>query len=85
MHLSGGGIGTTIALWIVPEFTEFRKWKGIAIVWLGGAALADVVITSTLVWHLVGSATIPLSDTSYDNNSCFLLAAEEQNGDISYR
>ncbi|KAI1797440.1 hypothetical protein LXA43DRAFT_1089306 [Ganoderma leucocontextum] len=58
-----GGTGTTIALWMVPEFTEFRKWKSIAIVWLGGAALADVLITTTLVWHLRKNRTgMPVTD-----------------------
>ncbi|KAM5544561.1 hypothetical protein V8D89_001459 [Ganoderma adspersum] len=47
-----GGTGTTVAVSIVPQYTEFRRWKSIAIVWLVSAGLADILITATLVWHL---------------------------------
>ncbi|KAI0337919.1 hypothetical protein BDW22DRAFT_832759 [Trametopsis cervina] len=47
-----GGIGTAIAVHMVPEFAEFIKFQAIVIVWLAFSALADTLITLSLVWHL---------------------------------
>ncbi|KAM5538433.1 hypothetical protein V8D89_007766 [Ganoderma adspersum] len=47
-----GGLGVTIALGMVPQFYEFRKFRVIGIIWLVAAALADMLITAALVWHL---------------------------------
>ncbi|KZP05243.1 hypothetical protein FIBSPDRAFT_1054189 [Athelia psychrophila] len=38
-----GSIGTSIAVGIVPEFTEFVKFEIIVIVWLVSAVLTDVL------------------------------------------
>ncbi|KAI0337920.1 hypothetical protein BDW22DRAFT_834651 [Trametopsis cervina] len=47
-----GGIGTAIAVGIVPQFSSFQKFKVIVIIWLGFSALADALIMFGLVWHL---------------------------------
>ncbi|KAM5531004.1 hypothetical protein V8D89_015331 [Ganoderma adspersum] len=47
-----GGLGCSIAIGIIPEFNQFRKFQVVGILWLVGAALADVLITTALVWHL---------------------------------
>lgn len=49
----GGGLGTSIAVGMIPEFTNFQKFKVIVIVWLAFSAVADTLITAALVWHLV--------------------------------
>ena len=50
-----GGIGTSIGIEIVRDFDNLRKFKAVAIVWLAGAAFGDILITATLVWHVVRS------------------------------
>ncbi|KAI0726468.1 hypothetical protein C8Q72DRAFT_526455 [Fomitopsis betulina] len=47
-----GGIGTAIAVGMIPEFTHFQKFELIVIVWLAFSAVADTVIAISLVWHL---------------------------------
>ncbi|KAG6326754.1 hypothetical protein ID866_12335, partial [Astraeus odoratus] len=47
-----GSVGTTIAIRIVPEFANFWKFEAIVIVWLAGAACADVIIAASLVLYL---------------------------------
>ncbi|KAI0795318.1 hypothetical protein BC629DRAFT_1592810 [Irpex lacteus] len=47
-----GGLGTSIACGIVPEFIHFQNFKVIVIIWLAFSATADTVITGALVWHL---------------------------------
>ena len=51
-----GGVGTSIGIAIVRDFSELRKFRAVAIVWLVAAALGDVVIAAALVWHLVSLA-----------------------------
>ncbi|KAI0786891.1 hypothetical protein C8Q75DRAFT_720408 [Abortiporus biennis] len=47
-----GGMGTAIAVGMIPEFTHFQKFKVIVIIWLAFSAVADTAITVALVWHL---------------------------------
>ncbi|KAJ3559461.1 hypothetical protein NM688_g334 [Phlebia brevispora] len=47
-----GGLGTAIAVGIVPRFTEFHKFEVIVVVWLAFSAVTDTLITLALVWHL---------------------------------
>ncbi|KAI0784772.1 hypothetical protein C8Q75DRAFT_369245 [Abortiporus biennis] len=47
-----GGIGTSIAISIVPQFQQFQKFKVIVIVWLIGAAVCDTAITIALTIYL---------------------------------
>ncbi|KAI0692569.1 hypothetical protein BC835DRAFT_1277494 [Cytidiella melzeri] len=47
-----GGLGTSIACGIVPEFVQFRRFQVVVIVWLTCSAVADTAITLSLVWHL---------------------------------
>ena len=56
MHLSAGGIGCTVTLAIAPHFYDVKEFRILGIIWLAAAALADVLITASLVWHLVRSA-----------------------------
>ncbi|KAI1794884.1 hypothetical protein LXA43DRAFT_91320 [Ganoderma leucocontextum] len=47
-----GGLGTSIAVGMIPEFAQFMQFKVIVIIWLAFSAVADVLITASLVWHL---------------------------------
>jgi len=47
-----GGVATSIAIGIVPNFLEFQRFKAPVIVWLVSSALVDVTITGFLTWHL---------------------------------
>ncbi|OCH87970.1 hypothetical protein OBBRIDRAFT_759000 [Obba rivulosa] len=47
-----GGLGTAIAVGMIPEFVQFQRFKAIVIVWLAFSSIADVAITFALVWHL---------------------------------
>ncbi|KDQ56991.1 hypothetical protein JAAARDRAFT_35590 [Jaapia argillacea MUCL 33604] len=47
-----GGIGTSIACGILPEFIHFQKFQVIVIIWLACSALCDVMITIFMTWHL---------------------------------
>ncbi|PIL22821.1 hypothetical protein GSI_15516 [Ganoderma sinense ZZ0214-1] len=47
-----GGVGTSIAVGMIPEFAQFTKFKVIVIIWLAFSAVSDVLITASLVWHL---------------------------------
>ncbi|KAK7051596.1 hypothetical protein VNI00_004575, partial [Paramarasmius palmivorus] len=46
------GIATAIACGIVKTFTDFYSIKAIVIIWLICTTVADIVITSALVFHL---------------------------------
>ncbi|KAF7985562.1 hypothetical protein HWV62_3827 [Athelia sp. TMB] len=50
-------IGTSIAVGLIPVFTEFVKFEVIVILWLVGAAVADICITIALCYHLTGAVT----------------------------
>uniref|UniRef100_V5EWD4 DUF6534 domain-containing protein n=2 Tax=Kalmanozyma brasiliensis (strain GHG001) TaxID=1365824 RepID=V5EWD4_KALBG len=50
-------IGTTVGVEIVLFFQEFQKFQVVVILWLGFAALTDVLITGSLVWTLNKSRT----------------------------
>ncbi len=50
---AGGGLGTSIAVGMIPEFVQFQRFEVIVIVWLAFSAVADCAITVALVWHLV--------------------------------
>ncbi|PCH39978.1 hypothetical protein WOLCODRAFT_150029 [Wolfiporia cocos MD-104 SS10] len=47
-----GGLGTSIAVGMFPEFTHFQRFEVIVIIWLAFSAVADSAITAALVWHL---------------------------------
>ncbi|KZT05772.1 uncharacterized protein LAESUDRAFT_760004 [Laetiporus sulphureus 93-53] len=47
-----GGIASSIVVAFRPIFTQFGRYKEAVIVWLGAAAITDIMITSTLVWYL---------------------------------
>ncbi|THG96858.1 hypothetical protein EW026_g5048 [Hermanssonia centrifuga] len=49
---TGGGLGTAIAVGMIPEFQHFQKFEIIVIVWLAFSAVADTAITVALSWHL---------------------------------
>ncbi|CBQ67662.1 conserved hypothetical protein [Sporisorium reilianum SRZ2] len=50
-------IGTAIGVEIVLYFQQFQKFQAVVILWLGGAALTDVLITGSLVFTLNKSRT----------------------------
>lgn len=56
---SVAGVGTAVACGIVPKFIEFHKFSVVVILWLAFAALADVIIALSLVFHLVRPPHIP--------------------------
>ncbi|EPQ53462.1 hypothetical protein GLOTRDRAFT_139698 [Gloeophyllum trabeum ATCC 11539] len=47
-----GGVGTAIAVGIIPQFAKFQEFQAIVIVWLISNAVCDVLITTALTWHL---------------------------------
>ncbi|KZV73839.1 hypothetical protein PENSPDRAFT_574044 [Peniophora sp. CONT] len=47
-----GGIATSIAIGIVPVWTEFQRFEVPVIVWLTVSAIVDTSITGVMVWHL---------------------------------
>ncbi|KAH9949957.1 hypothetical protein B0H21DRAFT_725478 [Amylocystis lapponica] len=47
-----GGLGTSIAIGIIPEYVQFQKFEAIVIVWIVAAVLTDTTITIALVWRL---------------------------------
>lgn len=49
-----GGIATTVSVCINPEFAYFSRFDPTTVTWLAGSAAADVLITVSLVWSLVG-------------------------------
>jgi hypothetical protein len=48
-----GGVATTVAVTLVPEYSRFKQFQGAIITWLASSAIADVFITASLVWSLV--------------------------------
>lgn len=50
-------IGTTIGVEIVQSFALFQKFQVVVILWLACAAIADIIITTSLVWTLQKSRT----------------------------
>ncbi|KAF8305246.1 hypothetical protein DL93DRAFT_2172687 [Clavulina sp. PMI_390] len=47
------GIATAVAgTWLVPQFSEFHKFRVAAIVWLVLGPVADIAISYVLVYHL---------------------------------
>ena len=54
-----GSVGTTVGVQIVSQFDQFEKFEFIVIIWLAGAACADVIIATALVLHLVGDVVNP--------------------------
>ncbi|KIJ50226.1 hypothetical protein M422DRAFT_27310, partial [Sphaerobolus stellatus SS14] len=48
----GGGTATTISVSIIREFARFHQFDSAIIIWLASSSLADIIITSTLVWSL---------------------------------
>ncbi|KAI0787222.1 hypothetical protein BC629DRAFT_497634 [Irpex lacteus] len=47
-----GGLATSIACRIIPEFVHFQKFEVVVIIWLACSAAADMIITLSLVWNL---------------------------------
>ncbi|KAI0809038.1 hypothetical protein BC629DRAFT_1437276 [Irpex lacteus] len=47
-----GGLGTSIAIHLIPKWAEFHKFQAVVIVWLICAAICDILITASLTWHL---------------------------------
>ena len=70
--LSGGGLGTSIAVGMIPEFIHFQKFEVIVIIWLAFSAVADCSITFALVWHLVRGWTVEM------NVSCLINAHQRK-------
>ena len=52
-------MGTAAGTLIVREFAKFQKYEVIVVVWLAGAACADVIIATALVLHLVSDVVNP--------------------------
>ncbi|KAH7884258.1 hypothetical protein F5I97DRAFT_1432112 [Phlebopus sp. FC_14] len=47
------GIGTSVAVNVVPTFTEFHKFESVVILWLAASAADNLLITTVLVRSLV--------------------------------
>ncbi|KZT23453.1 hypothetical protein NEOLEDRAFT_1180103 [Neolentinus lepideus HHB14362 ss-1] len=46
------GLGTSIAVGIIPQFVHFQKFQVIVIMWLLTTCICDIAITAALTWHL---------------------------------
>lgn len=47
-----GGIATAVEVCLQPQFTLFRNFKSVVILWLASECFADIFITVIMVWHL---------------------------------
>jgi len=47
-----GGVAVTTCVTIIPEFTRIQEFEEAAIIWLSSSAIADIIITLSLVWSL---------------------------------
>lgn len=47
------GIGTSVAVNLVPTFTEFHRFESIVVIWLAASAADNLLITIALVRSLV--------------------------------
>jgi hypothetical protein len=65
---SGGAIASGVAACHWRLFVEFSNFKVAVIIWLVGAAIADVTAAAILVWYLVsiGTFILPPNITNWD-------------------
>jgi len=47
-----GGVATTVSVSLIPEYFRFGEFQWAVITWLASSAVADIVITVSLVWSL---------------------------------
>ncbi|KAG9311995.1 hypothetical protein JVU11DRAFT_7266 [Chiua virens] len=47
-----GGVATTISVTIIDEYVHFHKFDGAVVTWLASSAIADIIITASLVYSL---------------------------------
>ncbi|KAK0437375.1 hypothetical protein EV421DRAFT_1828688 [Armillaria borealis] len=60
---TGGGLGTGIYAAIIGDFSEFRKIKAVALIWLISGALGDLAITLIITNYLrKARGTFPSTD-----------------------
>ncbi|KAH9934324.1 uncharacterized protein B0H18DRAFT_951667 [Fomitopsis serialis] len=46
------GVGTAIGVGILPQFSGLQRLKVVVILWLMGAVVCDMIITTVLTWYL---------------------------------
>ncbi|KIJ24703.1 hypothetical protein M422DRAFT_39043 [Sphaerobolus stellatus SS14] len=71
----GGATATTISVSIVREFAKAHQFDSVIIIWLASSSLADIIITSTLVWSLRSRKT-GLSETDNVVNRIIVLTIQ---------
>ncbi|KIJ39552.1 hypothetical protein M422DRAFT_174943, partial [Sphaerobolus stellatus SS14] len=71
----GGATTTTISVSIIREFARFHQFDSGIIIWLASSSLADIIITSTLVWLLISRKT-GLSKTDDVVNNIIVLTIQ---------
>jgi hypothetical protein len=49
----GGGIALTVMVSLRPNFVQFVTFRPAPAIWLGSAAVSDIIITVTLAYVLV--------------------------------
>lgn len=47
------GIGLSIGIWMILDFAEYYKLRPVGSLWMMSSFIADIAITSTLLWYLV--------------------------------
>ncbi|KAN0074482.1 hypothetical protein V8E55_011894 [Tylopilus felleus] len=52
-----GGIAVTVSVTIINEYARFHQFDGAVITWLASSAVADIVITTSLVYSLMRQRT----------------------------
>ncbi|KIY45593.1 hypothetical protein FISHEDRAFT_7655, partial [Fistulina hepatica ATCC 64428] len=61
------GIATAIACGIVPQFNQFQTFRVVVIIWLASSAMADALITFSMVFYLRQHKTgFARTDTNID-------------------
>lgn len=69
-----GGIATTVCSTILSDFSQLESFKGAVITWLAASAIADILITTTLVLSLVGETFLFPLLSLFPMRFCFSLS-----------
>ncbi|KJA16959.1 hypothetical protein HYPSUDRAFT_147030, partial [Hypholoma sublateritium FD-334 SS-4] len=65
--LSGlaGAVATSFEVGKIPQFVNFRDFKGVVIMWLVSESVTDIIITSILVWYLLQKHKTGFKESDY--------------------
>lgn len=83
----GGALATSISVSVIPEFARFHEFESAVVIWLASSAIADVIITSSLVWSLVSVSCLycirsPLNSSFLNSQRTRKKEGYAETGDI---